>query len=224
VPLKQLLEKRLAHADDFGFKPNKRMSKADIQRRLSECISQENEGGRSALKAYGGGGGRRGTKAVEQLDIETGQVLRRYCSQSKAAYAMQMSQSAISQCCRGLLAASRGFRWRVVELSELEEDDESKYTSIQELRNRKQEYDLQCAQVPSLQDMDVATGILEQRDLQLNLLRRYSSLADAVITLKVSQRALQRCIAHLDSHAYGFVWSQYTGPKIEDREYSADCS
>ena len=60
-------------------------------------------------------GGAKGTKCVEQLDIHTLKVLRRYISGTEAAMAMQVSQSGISLCCNGSKTEAYGFKWRICE-------------------------------------------------------------------------------------------------------------
>lgn len=52
------------------------------------------------------------TKCVEQLDFETGEVVRRYASGKEAAMVMQVSQGGISQCCTGIRSDCYGFKWR----------------------------------------------------------------------------------------------------------------
>jgi hypothetical protein len=49
---------------------------------------------------------------VEQCDLETGKVLRRYASQNEAATAMKTTQVGISQCCRGARKEFIGFSWK----------------------------------------------------------------------------------------------------------------
>jgi hypothetical protein len=50
--------------------------------------------------------------SIEQIDLETGAVVRSYRSQSAAANALGVSQSTISMCCRGKLHSAYGFGWR----------------------------------------------------------------------------------------------------------------
>lgn len=54
-------------------------------------------------------------KPVEQLDLETGEVLRRYPSGREAASQMKASQGGISQCCSGIKKEAYNFRWRNYE-------------------------------------------------------------------------------------------------------------
>ena len=58
------------------------------------------------------GGNPRATKAVEQCDLYSGKVLRRYESGSVAALAMRVTQSGISLCCNGIKSEAYGFQWR----------------------------------------------------------------------------------------------------------------
>ncbi len=51
-------------------------------------------------------------QAVEQIDLVTGQVLRRYPSQGAAMQVMQGTQALISACCRNLRDEAYGFGWR----------------------------------------------------------------------------------------------------------------
>lgn len=55
------------------------------------------------------------TKPLEQLDLETGIVLRRYPSGTDAALLMKASQGGISQCCNGLKTEAYNFKWRWYE-------------------------------------------------------------------------------------------------------------
>ena len=56
--------------------------------------------------------GRDKTKCVEQINPETGQVLRVYPSSTVAANFMEISQSHISACCNGRQQTCGGFKWR----------------------------------------------------------------------------------------------------------------
>lgn len=51
-------------------------------------------------------------KAIDQLDINTGEVLRTWNSGSEAAFALNISHTGISQCCNGNKADANGFKWR----------------------------------------------------------------------------------------------------------------
>jgi hypothetical protein len=55
------------------------------------------------------------SKSVEQLHVETGQVLRRWPSGTKAAAVLGVSRSGISNCCSGNKDEAFGFRWRFCE-------------------------------------------------------------------------------------------------------------
>ena len=52
------------------------------------------------------------TKCVEQIDLETGEILRVYPSVTAAANFMGISISHISECCYGKLLTCGGFKWR----------------------------------------------------------------------------------------------------------------
>jgi hypothetical protein len=52
------------------------------------------------------------TKPVEQLDLETGEVLRRYISGKDAADAMETTNHVISAACRGSSKRGVNFGWR----------------------------------------------------------------------------------------------------------------
>jgi hypothetical protein len=55
------------------------------------------------------------SKAIEQLHISTGEVLRIYPSGKDAAEFMNVSQSGISLVCSGKIKDSYGFKWRFYE-------------------------------------------------------------------------------------------------------------
>ena len=55
---------------------------------------------------------RRYRKPVEQLDLETGQVLHVFESGCHAARSLNVSSGYISQCCNGKKESAFGFKWR----------------------------------------------------------------------------------------------------------------
>jgi hypothetical protein len=59
----------------------------------------------------------RSSKAVEQLDLHSGQVVRRYESQSEACLMMKIPQIYVSECCRGHRTHCHGFKWRFLDES-----------------------------------------------------------------------------------------------------------
>jgi len=59
--------------------------------------------------------GGKSTKCVDQICLLTGKILRRYISGTDAAVAMQVSQSPISLCCRGIKPDAYGFNWRICD-------------------------------------------------------------------------------------------------------------
>lgn len=63
-------------------------------------------------------------RAVEQLHLLTGEVLRVYPAGKDAAQFMGISQSGISLCCTGIKSDSNGFKWRLrdgpIDFAELE--------------------------------------------------------------------------------------------------------
>jgi hypothetical protein len=54
-------------------------------------------------------------KPVEQIDIDTGEVLRRYVNQKEASNSMSIAYKSISKCCQNKEDSSHGFRWRYYE-------------------------------------------------------------------------------------------------------------
>lgn len=54
-------------------------------------------------------------QTIEQLDIHTHELLRRYHSQGAAMEAMQGTQALLSACVRGLRSDAYGFAWRVYD-------------------------------------------------------------------------------------------------------------
>ena len=56
--------------------------------------------------------GHSSSKPVDQLHIETGEVLRTWNSGSEAAHVLNLSHTGISQCCNGNKADANGFKWR----------------------------------------------------------------------------------------------------------------
>lgn len=163
---------------------------------------------------------RRRARPVEQQELETGRVLRRYGSQLEAANKMKVNQIHISQTCRGERKDAYGFRWRALEEDEIDEAEEeseeakrrreASYTSITELLAMKKRYD----QAQS----EVALKTVEQlRVDSKTVVRRYASLADVSESLLgVGPRAILRCLHGTHEQAYGFLWRIYDGPDIAD--------
>lgn len=54
-------------------------------------------------------------KPVDQLDIKTGELLRRYARQSDVCESMKVAQIYISECCRGMRSDCVGFKWRFAD-------------------------------------------------------------------------------------------------------------
>jgi hypothetical protein len=54
-------------------------------------------------------------KPVDQLDLKTGKLLRRYASQTETCTTMRVSSIYISECCRNMRSDAYGFRWRFIE-------------------------------------------------------------------------------------------------------------
>lgn len=55
------------------------------------------------------------SKPVDQLLASTGQLVRRYSSQTDACNSMKISQIYVSECCRGMRNECFGFKWRFRE-------------------------------------------------------------------------------------------------------------
>lgn len=49
---------------------------------------------------------------MEQLDLHTEEVLRRYRTGTEAATLMKVFQAQISNCCTGKATSAYGFKWR----------------------------------------------------------------------------------------------------------------
>lgn len=81
----------------------------------SFTTKQKKAAARSALKQQSADTKNPWAKCIEQLDLETDEVLRIYPSGSDAAKLMKVSQGGISQCINGLRKSCYGFRWRAYD-------------------------------------------------------------------------------------------------------------
>ena len=118
VPISELLAIRNENKSNFGVKfikqldgtfldPRKlhRMRRGGNDDEAGEDVDDEEWEGRRRTRGI----------PVEQLDIDSGKVLRRYASQIEAAAAMGVNPVQISLCCRGKLSDAHGFMWRSSE-------------------------------------------------------------------------------------------------------------
>lgn len=76
-------------------------------------------------------------RAVEQRDVESGVVLRRYIDVPSAALAMHESQQSIVSCCRGFLDQVSGFNWTFYNGEAADIEDDGSYVSVQKLLLQK---------------------------------------------------------------------------------------
>jgi hypothetical protein len=119
--------KKNLHLDEIGSNPRAYIkplpSAAAINTRQTTTLLQSRGQSREESTKGGGGGsdddevsarhsGSASSKSVEQIHIETGQVLRRWPSGTKAASVLGVSRSGISVCCSGVKDEAFGFRWR----------------------------------------------------------------------------------------------------------------
>jgi hypothetical protein len=103
-----------------GYDDNKRVNDEDdtdvtlpvidVEAEEEEKEKQEEES--SGSEAESRSRNPKARQPVEQLDITTKEVLRRYPSQGAAMDAMHGTQALLSACVRGLKAAAYGFAWR----------------------------------------------------------------------------------------------------------------
>jgi hypothetical protein len=110
------------HFEELGLNPRayiKSASSTVHTRRSSTLLNSKShptdfsdEEDEEALTHHSGSAS---SKSVEQLHIETGQVLRRWPSGTKAASVLGVSRSGISICCSGNKGDAFGFRWRFCE-------------------------------------------------------------------------------------------------------------
>ena len=119
MPISELLAIRQANQSNFGVKFIKQLDGTCVDPRKLHRMRKS--GGEDNDAADDGDDeeweGRRRTRGipVEQIDMETGKVLRRYTSQMVAAAAMGVNPVQISLCCRGKLNDAHGFMWRSSE-------------------------------------------------------------------------------------------------------------
>jgi hypothetical protein len=122
--------KKNTHLDEIGSNPRAYIkplpSAAAINTRQTTTLLQSRGQTRDDATKGGGGlsdeeevsahhSGSASSKSVEQIHIETGQVLRRWPSGTKAASVLGVSRSGISVCCSGVKDEAFGFRWKFID-------------------------------------------------------------------------------------------------------------
>jgi hypothetical protein len=130
VPIKDLLAMRFHNAVGFT------RSKVDIKGTISATTwdagnGDENSGDVPDVKFYCSH-----IKPIEQIDLKTGRVLRRYLSGASAAKHMECSQAVVSLCCRSQFPRSiaHNFCWRFYRGPPIDFDsEENSYVPLQEL-------------------------------------------------------------------------------------------
>lgn len=151
---------------------------------------------------------------VEQIDLVTGKVVRRYLSQMKAASAMHLNQFHVSMACRGAKKEAGGFGWRSCD-EEVDLDDPS-YLPLSELLAMKAAH---RRQADAIKDR-----VVEQRQLGTHaVVRRYANLASAVSLAGVSTRIVLRCLQGEREDAYGYAWACYDGPPLNRESVASAC-
>eukprot|EP01041_Mallomonas_annulata_P002458 gene2458-4777_t len=108
---------RLRTTDNIDMEDN--VEDEDAVATAADHREYEEGDGVNVYVEHTGGTGLNRIKPIEQMDIETGEVLRRYGSGRAASRAMQVSQSGISQCCKGIKTDAYGFKWRFIDDSEI---------------------------------------------------------------------------------------------------------
>ena len=119
MPISELMAIRQANKSNFGVKFIKQLDGTFLDPRKLHRLRKSGGDDTDAADDVDEEewDGRRRTRGipVEQLDMETGKVLRRYTSQMVAAAAMGVNPVQISLCCRGKLNDAHGFMWRSSE-------------------------------------------------------------------------------------------------------------
>lgn len=170
-------------------------------------------------------------KPVEQLDLLTGKVLRRYLSGASAAKCMEGAQAAISLCCRSKehKSCAYNFRWRFYQGPPIDFDSAS-YTSIEDLL--KIRHGPQIPIPTSLYTNDSSTvssgasrksaprmvrsRIVEQLDrVSGEVLRQYPTIKTACDSMQIPFVMMSACCrGHADS-AGGYAWRFHIGPPVD---------
>jgi hypothetical protein len=232
MSMAELLEIKNTNKSNFGVKFLKlpdgtfldpRKAAREARREAGEEVDEE-EGDDLDPRRKGRG------VPVEQLDLNSDTLLRRYSSQIVAGQALGVNQISISLCCRGKLPYAYGFKWRLSECTEqpalslictnlcvaiveLDESDESEYAPMEQLLETKRLYDklLADSTVRVIEQVDPETGVV---------LHRFRNANEACSELHLSARAFFRCL-HGPTHAtaYGCRWRIYYGPDITDRKH-----
>jgi hypothetical protein len=179
-------------------------------------------------------------KPVEQLDLKTGKVLRRYASQGHAADKMKCTQGVISYCCRGERTHAYNFKWRFYRGSRddfFEDDATTGYVPIKDLliirfqnavgytkskeikQNNATTWEAGSAEDnPDVKFYCSHIKPIEQVDLSTGrVLRRYLSGASAAKAMECGQAVISLCCRSPWPRclAYNFYWRFYRGRPID---------
>lgn len=183
-------------------------------------------------------------KPVEQLDMKTGKVLRRYASQGHAAEKMKCTQGVISYCCRGERSHAYNFKWRFYRGTRTDfyaDDATTGYVPIKDLltirfqnavgytrsKDIKQnnattweagDGDDSLFDIPDVKFYCSHIKPIEQIDIYTGkVLRRYLSGASAAKAMDCGQAVISLCCRSPWPRclAYNFCWRFYRGPPID---------
>jgi hypothetical protein len=135
-------------------------------------------------------------KRVEQVDIETGEVIQSYESGATAGRATGIEARAISKCCHGKSRSVGGFIWRFQDSDAMHRQRPSASTGggTQRLPERVRTSHYPARQVQAL---DLLTG---------DVLTTHSSIAAASLATGTSSSAVWKCCIGVQAEAGGFKW------------------
>lgn len=229
----------------------RRISEMDALERLHLTVyasARRDPAPSSASTVQGGKRGRKRavvavTAAVEQCDVATGEVYRRYSSASTAAAAMQVSAESVVECCRGATSAASGFGWRFITDPTATAStvpryrphaslaspacalvDESGYKSVQMLLLMKYKSESACASPRAdtfFPPLPERYKPVEQVSVHTGeVLRRYASQKEAANSMQIAYKTVSRCCQRAAADpplgvSHGFLWRNYEGPPID---------
>ena len=154
------------------------------------------------------------SKMVDQLDIETGEVIETFISVSEAERATGVNRGNISSCCRGVSLTAGGFRWRYASESsskKLANKSSNHDTKKSGNLSRSRQTTKSMPKSPSMSNKQTLVGPDDRSIIQLDLdtgdvIKTFPSSVTAAESSGIGKTYILRCCNRKSTHAGGYGW------------------